>query len=177
MFSVSINEYTLLCLSQGLPDIYSEYAKHAELAEEFDIRDSEGESCFLAVAKASGWPFLVIAQLYDPSVASGFNPGALIVPETNLLFVGAGTRLLAYDLSIPRQIWEDVADIGFWGWARHNEYVVMSAELELAAWDIHGRKLWSAFAEPPWGYKVVEGRVELDVMGKKSNFPIDTGPA
>jgi L-alanine-DL-glutamate epimerase-like enolase superfamily enzyme len=127
------------------------------------------------VARGSSWPFLVVAQRYSPS-GSGFNPGALVVPETDVLFVGAGVRLLAYDLADSTRIWEDLADFGFWNWARPDEHVLMSAELELAAWDLHGRKSWSTFVEPPWGYEVREGQVELDIMGNKSSFPIGLGP-
>jgi hypothetical protein len=53
----------------------------------------------------------------------------------------------------------------------------MSAELELAAWDVHGRKLWTTFVEPPWGYRVEGGRVRLDVMGRGSSFDLTAGPA
>lgn len=90
--------------------------------------------------------------------------------------VGAGHRLLAYDLDAPRRLWEDEANCGFWGWERHGQFVVMSAELELAAWDIHGNKKWSTYVEPPWYYPVVDGEVHLDVMGGKISFPLDVGP-
>ncbi len=64
----------------------------------------------------------------------------------------------------------------FWGCARHGDRVILSAELELAAWDLHGRKCWSVFVEPPWEYEVLAGMIELDVMGTKSSFPLDVGP-
>ena len=51
----------------------------------------------------------------------------------------------------------------------------MSAELELAAWDKDGKKLWSKFVEPPWDYKVVNVEIVLDVMGIKTIFNIETG--
>jgi hypothetical protein len=176
MFKVTVGEYNLLCRSQGLPNTYPEYVKHARLAEEINFGAAEGDLCFLAVAKGSEWPLLVVAQVYSPTVDGGFHPGALLVAETGILFLGAGERLLAYELGSPRRLWEDAADVGFWGWARHGGVVLMSAELEIAAWDTRGRKLWSTFAEPPWDYEVVDGRVELDVMGKKSSFPISVGP-
>ena len=47
----------------------------------------------------------------------------------------------------PRRLSEDSADVGFWSWAQHGETVLMSAELELAAWSSAGRKLWSTFVE------------------------------
>jgi hypothetical protein len=50
----------------------------------------------------------------------------------------------------------------------------MSAELELAAWDIDGTRLWSQFVEPPWTYSV-EGRlVTLEVMGTETTFDLRT---
>jgi len=54
--------------------------------------------------------------------------------------------------------------------------VVMSAELELAAWDLAGRKLWTTFVEPPWQYTVEDGSIHLDVMGTKSQFDLERGP-
>jgi hypothetical protein len=87
------------------------------------------------------------------------------------VFVGAGTSLLAYRLSnVVQRLWEDVADFGFWEWRRHGDLVLMSAETELAAWDIHGRKRWATFVEPPWSYEVHGDRLNLDVMGRKSSF-------
>jgi hypothetical protein len=81
-----------------------------------------------------------------------------------------------YDLAQPRRLWSDQADTGFWSWPRHADTILMSAELELAAWDLAGRKLWTTFVEPPWEYAAEAGTVLLDVMGKKSCFPLTTGP-
>lgn len=174
MFSVTVGQYTLSCHPDRLPDLYGHYAKHAGLVEEFDLQSPDGTSCFLAVSRGSGWPFLVVAQRYDPS--GGFHPGALLVPETGLLFVGAGERLMAYRLDGPARLWMDTTHCGFWGWARHGDRVILSAELELAAWDIQGRKCWSVFVEPPWSYEAAAGSIEVDVMGTKSSFPLDAGP-
>jgi hypothetical protein len=67
------------------------------------------------------WPALVVAQRFEPGPEAGFNPGLLLVPDSAVLFLGAGARLLAYDLRVPRRLWEDEADTGFWGWRRHGE--------------------------------------------------------
>jgi hypothetical protein len=93
-----------------------------------------------------------------------------------VLFLGAGEDILAYDVVKLARLWEDTAELGFWGWRRHGDFVVMSAELEVAAWDTAGRKLWTAFVEPPWSYEVVGNSVELDVMGARSSFSIAAGP-
>jgi hypothetical protein len=75
-----------------------------------------------------------------------------------------------------KRLWEDTADIGFWSWRQHGQFVLMAAECELAAWDASGKELWTTFVEPPWSYRVEADRVLLDVMETKSTFRIQTGP-
>ena len=98
---------------------------------------------------SGAWPFLVVEQRYGPDVA-GFDPGLLLIPGTGLLLVGAGIRLLAYSLTGPHHLWEDRTNLGFWHWDRQEDTVLMAAELELAAWDLDARKLWTTFVELPW---------------------------
>src|SRR5262245_2659417 len=147
MFSVSFGEYELCCQDAGLPDLLPQYLQRAALAEQIDLASREGAACFVALSRRGApWPFLVVAQRYEPA-SPGFFPGVLVVPETQRLFLGAGRRLLCYDLARPARLWEDEADCGFWFWSRWGEVVLMGAELELAAWDLGGRKLWSRFAD------------------------------
>lgn len=158
-----------------MPEYAVDHSEHAKLVEEFDDECTEGDFCMLAVQRGLNWPFLVVKQRCRlPGI---FGPCALLVPETELLFLGVGKRLLAYNLNPPSRIWEDSTDCGIWCWARHGDLVFLSAELELAAWDIHGRKQWTMFVEPPWEYTVSNGLIHLDVMGSQSSFPIATGPS
>ena len=174
-FRVVLGRYALGCVPDGLPSLFNEYVRRAALAERFAL--DEANLCCVTVRRTpEEWPFLVVAQSFSPA-GSGFEPGVLLVPETDRLFVGAGERILAYDLTTPRRLWEDSADTGFWGWARHSDIVVMSAELELAAWTTAGEKLWTTFVEPPWTYSVQGETVRLDVMGNQQTFSIRTGPA
>ncbi|HET6252313.1 MAG TPA: hypothetical protein VFE47_31795 [Tepidisphaeraceae bacterium] len=53
---------------------------------------------------------MIVGQRFNPS--GGFNPGVLLVPETKILFVGAGERILAYQLDGPSRLWEDTAEAG-----------------------------------------------------------------
>jgi hypothetical protein len=174
--TVAVDGWTA-CLQHGLPAVYGAFRQHALLCEEIDLADSDGASCFLAVTAAGGpWPQLVVAQRYSPA-AGEFDPGIALVPQTAVLFAGAGTRLLAYSLrGHPQRLWEDTADMGFWHWQVHGPVVIMAAELELAAWDLHAVKLWSLFVEPPWSYEVTDGQIHLDVMGHKTQFPALSGP-
>ncbi|HLN65513.1 MAG TPA: hypothetical protein VK464_28650 [Symbiobacteriaceae bacterium] len=172
----SCGSYSVRASVGGLPSLYSSYVQHAALCEEIGVSSSEGTALFVAVTDGtSEWPNLVVSQRFEPGLDSGFDPGIRLVPETHLLLIGAGTRLLAYDLQDQRRLWEDYADCGFWGWHQHGDVILMAAELELAAWDIRGNKLWSTFVEPPWGYTVHGGEVRLDVMGTISVFPLRTG--
>ncbi len=182
MINITYGTYTLSCTTHHLPPLYDHYCRHTELVSEYDLEKpnetTQSESpYFIGVSRSGqngGWPFLVIAQNYTPDCA-GFYPGAILIPETNILMIGAGTRILAYSLDPPRLLWEDDADCGFWGWERHGNTIIMSAELEMAVWDIEGRKLWSRYVEPPWGYCIEEGVVMLDIMGRHSQFLLLTG--
>jgi hypothetical protein len=175
MFRVSIGEYELCCKAGGLPDMLFEYQNRAELAEDFGVADEDGSSvCFVSVGQGQKWPLLVVIQRYSPA-GCGFVPGVLLIPEHQRLFIGAGRRLLAYDLARPARLWEDEIDCGFWSWSQQGEIVLMAAEMELAAWDVRGHKLWSRFVEPPWEFKVLDGVVSVDVMGVISRLNLLSG--
>jgi hypothetical protein len=179
MFSLSVAEYRLLCSASEVPGIYYTYYRaHARFVDEVDLEETYYDGCFFAVSKeAEERPLLAVAQRYSPGIGAGFHPGLILIPETRLLLIGAGERLLAYDLAIPQRLWEDRAEMGFWSWARYGSTVLMSAELEFAAWDAGGNKLWTAFVEPPWHYTVRDDVVSVDVMGMRSAFPLRSGPA
>lgn len=145
------------------------------LREDFGLSDSGTLLVVTAGRSDVDARSIVVSQHFSPGPESAFYPGILIVPETSLLFIGAGTRLLAYNLETAERLWLDEADTGFWGWKRHGEFILMSAELEFAAWTLTGHKLWSTYVEPPWTYSVANGAVTLDVMGQIQNFPLQSG--
>jgi hypothetical protein len=158
------------------PWILGHYRDHAAYVEEIAETDKDAY-LFVGVERPGDeWPSLTISQTFTPSVG-GFSPGVQVIPETQRVFVGAGTRLLCYrgDEGPWARQWQDTAESGFWGWRLHDDIVVMSAELELAAWTSSGNKLWTTFVEPPWSYSVNDSTIRLDVMGAVSEFPLRTG--
>lgn len=175
MFTITFGDYAISVQRGSLPAIYNDYKRHAQLAEEFALRPHEGELCFLSISAAHHWPFLTVAQRFELS-EGGFDPAALLVPETNTLFLGAGRRLLGYHLNPPRRLWEQPAASGFDEWTRHEDVVLMSAELELAAWDTAGQPLWSMPLQPAWEYHVDHGSLHLNALGRKTVFPLRQGP-
>ena len=162
------------------PPLFDLLTANADLAEQFgNLRGRNDEDgtvfCVSVNSQFQIWPALFVAQRYSPD-GGGFNPGVLIVPETRLVLIGAGERLLAYELNGLERLWEDATNFGFWWWDRQGEVILMAAELELAAWNLNGQKLWSMFVEPPWSYSVQNGVIQLDVMDNLSSFPLATGP-
>ncbi|MFT3722297.1 MAG: hypothetical protein QM773_01830 [Hyphomonadaceae bacterium] len=155
----------------SLPLTYDWHVEHADFVDEIDLKSKRGSRLFVAAydlaapVRESWKPAMVVAQTYEPC-GLGFNPGFLIAPETKRLFIGAGTRILAYDLSAPARLWEDKVDCGFWRWGRYDEFIWMAAELEFAVWSNNAQKLWATFVEPPWEHTFHNGSVTLDVMGK-----------
>jgi hypothetical protein len=177
MFQVGSGEYTISGIIGELPATYSAMIEHASFHDNFGVSGASGTELVVTVERASEkWPGIIVSQRFDPGPEAGFHPGTVLIPENHLLFLGAGIRLLAYDLLLPSRLWEDSVHVGFWRWKRHDDVVLMLAELELAAWDLQGKKLWSTFVEPPWDYDIQGSQIELDVMGKKSRFAVKTGP-
>jgi hypothetical protein len=173
-FQLTCAGVSIECTPSGLPLTYDRLKVRAALVDEFEIH--EGNLCCLTVRRCGeSWPFLIVAQSYSPAGA-GFEPGALFVPDTNVLFLGAGERILAYSLAPLKRLWEDHADTGFLGWDQQGNIVLLTAELEFAAWDTLGRKLWTMSVEPPWSYAIRGGTIELDVMGNKQSFGLQEGP-
>jgi hypothetical protein len=174
LLSLTCDGYTIECSANGLPPLYSQIKSSAQLVEEFDMH-GRAHCCIVVRKCGSARPGIVVAQSCAFGGA-GFEPGALLVPETRIVFIGAGERLLAYELEPPSRIWEDLADGGFYGWEQHDGIVLMAAELEIAAWENRGDKLWSVAVEPPWNHTVNGETITVDVMGKMQSFSLHEGP-
>jgi hypothetical protein len=170
---MKVDGWTVL-VQRGLPQTLDWFMEHADRADRFDLEVPDGDFCFVAAARTGRSPTLAVAQRYRAS-EGGFDPGVALTPETQRLFIGAGARLLAYDLGRAELLWEDEADIGFWHWSVYPTAVLMSAEIEFAAWDRSGQKLWSRFVEPSRDFSVFGDQVRLDVMGKVTTFWIMGG--
>lgn len=178
MFRLTFGSYTLL-IADHLPLQDKVYREHASLIEHraSDPPRPQEDFLYLAVSQSQHqWPFLIVTQHYAPGPDAGFYPGVLLLPETSLLLVGAGERLLAYRLDQKALLWEERADTGFWGWETYQDVLLMSAELELAVWNIRGEKLWSTFVEPPWDYHLDGNTLRIEVMGAVASFPLYEGP-
>jgi hypothetical protein len=178
-FVATFGEYAIEVCPGGWLPTWDDWRRQAALVDDRMVprqRERGEDICTIAVrGAASLTPFLMVAASYHRS--AGFAPGVFLVPETRRLFVGIGEHIAVYGLDPPARCWDDHTEYGFLGWARHGDVIVMAAELELAAWDLIGSKLWSTFVEPPWTYEVAGSIVRLDVMGTLATFPLHAGPS
>ena len=172
-----MGDWEVLIEDGSLPPIFSSYVEHAEFIDQVGLDEVEGRILFLGIShqpSTAGWPSVVIALKY-PDARQTFRPGILLLPDPSLVFIGAGERLLCYDIKQKIRLWEDRTDCGFWGWQQSGPYVLMSAELEFGVWGQSGEKLWTTFVEPPWGFEVKGAIVELDVMGQRRVYQLSDG--
>ncbi|MBI1211966.1 MAG: hypothetical protein GC190_10920 [Alphaproteobacteria bacterium] len=182
MHQVVIGNWALEIQVGDRPPHFDWLEERSLLVDEVDLASGGGGQLFVAVYSLDRRPpgehnpIITLAQRYEPH-DFGFYPGFLIAPETERLFVGAGDRLVAYDLNAPARLWLDKADCGFWRWGRIRDLVWMEAELEFAVWSIVGEKRWTTFVEPPWAARIVDDTVELDVMGVKQVRRLSNGEA
>jgi hypothetical protein len=174
LFKFTCGPYTI-SLGDDLPSLYYSYCQQAQLVETFEVEGSYSALCYLAVAHGHSWPFLIVAQRYSPGPQSGFHPGVLFVPETNLLFLGAGERLLAYTLARPARLWECGLTGGFWQWERAQESIILSSENKLATWDMHGHKQWDFVVEPPWQYALDGDTIHVALGDKQIALHCERG--
>lgn len=122
---------------------YDEQREQAALVDQVALDEADEHIGVLAVGHATGgWPFLIVEHSHvNPWMDDRLQIDALLVPETHILFAGAHQSVAAYDLRVPARLWSDTADASFHAWQRYGQVVLMSAELEMVAWDMHGRKL------------------------------------
>ncbi|WP_198104516.1 hypothetical protein, partial [Clostridioides difficile] len=85
--------------------------------------------------------------------------------------------LAIYDLEKVECTHLDLTPYAFTSWSRHEDIVVMSGELEIAAYDLRGQRLWAATIEPPWDYGVQGDSMFTIAMGHKTEFPLREGPS
>lgn len=145
MLSIILNEYTLLISNEYLDDL-RESQNPESFLEVIKHEDVVASKSFFVVIAKEGKELLRLAVAYSQSASeSGFHPGFVLVPETHLLFVGAGEKLVLYKWDPPEKLWEEDIMVGFWGWQRYRDVIIMSAELQLTVWDRDGKKLWSQY--------------------------------
>ena len=134
--------------------------------------DEDRAPVYVLVHRAGGAPTLMIVG----RLREGYGCGVHIVPDTGVLFFGGGESVCAYDMASGTKLHQDITPYAFHSWNRHGDVILMSGELEVAAFALDGTKLWSATVESPWDYGVSGANMYTLVMGHKVEFPLRDGP-
>jgi len=168
LFSFSADDYTTEVWSgshDGIP---------AKFTDRFDscARDP-GAGAMTVVVSHRERGSLLRLQVHGAPLEHTWRPLALLfVPETGILFAGAGTTAVAIDVNKGRRIWTDGKSDLIWCWLRAGDVMVLVDELELTAYDLHASKLWRTYIEPPHDVRVVgdELHVSADRLGAIRNY-------
>jgi hypothetical protein len=178
MMRLNVGVYTLeWTIEQETSEVLRQGAARVDEIGSMAARGEEVGALAVYQAQSSVPTVLVVARQEPWQYGHRLELGAVLIPETDILFVGAIDEAVAYDLRGAQLLWRQDADTGFWHWQRHGEYVVMAAELALAAWDVRGTKLWEAFVEPPYDYTVEDDIMQLTVMDVPMSFTLQHGPS
>jgi len=172
---VNVGRYRLTVYPSGLPGDYAELSARATLVDQSG-HSEQGRWYCLSVECGAETVLVVSRKRRGPFS----TPEALVIPETEVLFLGGAGRLLICDLKTPRRLCEHPVSSEFDRMARFEDAVLLAAQREFAAWDIRGAMLWNSLdaiaIEPPWGYAVRNGVVRLEGKSAAMTFPLMEGP-
>lgn len=87
-------------------------------------------------------------------------PHVLLVPETSVLFVGAGTTVVAVKVPEMTRLLEDDVTL-FWGFERVGECVLMLSEVDAALYSPTAEVLGRAPVEPPYEVRRMPDAIEF----------------
>ena len=72
--SVALDGWTIR-VQRGLPSTFDAYCSNAKLVDQFDMKSTEGDYCFVSAGPVDAdWPDLVVAQHFSPA-QGGLDPG------------------------------------------------------------------------------------------------------
>lgn len=174
MLHATVGRYSIALATS--PELVSHSERTRAVVKESLVCDDD-ERSYLAVGVSDSGPGpeLLVEGWYSPGPSSGFFPSVLVVPDTGVTFIGAGSVALCFSLAPIAKLAHEEVEAGFWQWHLHGQFVLMSAELEFAVWSTTGMKLWSRFVEPPWHFIVQDELVTLEVMGDRQVFNLRSG--
>ncbi len=108
--------------------------------------------------------------IFWESFTSATSVEVLYVPETGVMFIGAGTvsaRISTKDSSLLDS--DDVCL--FWGFDRHKEkYVLETGELECFLYNLEGKKISTAVVDPPYETKILEKGINFESIVSGSTW-------
>ncbi len=97
LIEFNFDKYKIAIQTEKEPEIYQMWLEHASFKDIDGLKNDE-TPIYIGVGQEGQWYETIIAYCSDPIENCGFNPGFLIIPETETLFIGAGKVVRTYDL-------------------------------------------------------------------------------
>ena len=156
------------------PEKFNRWTDRSGYTDLDGLRDS-GKPIYIGIEEADKLEMMIVAFNTEPIDDTFFHPQLFFIPETTTLFVGAGTKAMTFSLKEKIKISDRSLAAGFWYWARHDKFIVLVEELEIAVYEYDGHFIWGTSAEPPWSYGIEDNILTLDIMDSITKYKLDTG--
>jgi len=170
MLRVSAGQFTL---SMGIdsPEWLLPTPIRASLNENWESGglDPNHRYDFTLMVQAGTEPVLFLRH-----AGSRFNgwPLVLLVLKTGVLFVSSQEEIGTFDLNQRTPVERRKLPCPLiWRLDQHGTAVVVQSEMELAVWDLNGKRIWETFADPPHKYSV-DGNV-LKLVDFRGTYTFD----
>ena len=153
------------------------FSRWTERSNFFDLDglNDAGTPVYIGIEEADKWEMMIVAFNTEPIDDTFFHPELFFIQETKTLFVGAGRKSLTYSLKDKVKLSDRSLAAGFWYWAKHDKFIVLVEELEIAVYNYDGNFIWETKAEPPWSYGIEGNILTLDIMDNITKYDLDTG--
>jgi hypothetical protein len=174
MIKFSIDTYSFLVHIGEKPEKFNNWTERSSFADLDGLSDS-GKPIYIGIEEANKWEMMIVAFNTEPIDETFFHPQILFITETTTLFVGAGRRAMTFSLKKRIKIADRRLAFGFWYWAKHNNFIVLREELEIAVYDYDGHFIWATRTEPPWSYGIEGNTLTLDIMNNITRYKLNTG--
>lgn len=174
MIKFHIDTYTFYVHLAGKPESFSRWEERSSYVD-LDGLTGGGTPVYIGIEEAGKWEMMTVAFNVDPIDDTFFHPELLFLPESKTLFVGGGRKAMTYSLKDKMKLSNRDLAMGFWYWAKHQNFIILVEELEIAVYDYDGHFIWEKRAEPPWSYGIEGNILTLDIMDTITKHELNTG--
>jgi hypothetical protein len=174
MVKFHIDAFTFNVHLGGKPGSFDRWVERSAFTDMDGLNDT-GTPVYVGIEEAGKWETMIVAFNADPVDETFFHPELLFLPETKTIFVGGGRKAMTYSLKDKVKLSSRDLAMGFWYWAKHEGFIILVEELEIAVYDHEGRFVWETRAEPPWSYGIEGNVLTLDIMGTITKHELSTG--
>lgn len=174
MVKFHIGTYTFFVHLGGEPESFSRWVERSDYAD-LDGLTGPGTPVYIGIEEAGKWEMMIVAFNTEPVDDTFFQPELLFLPETKTLFIGGGRKAMTYSLKDKMKLSDRNLAMGFWYWAKHETFIILVEELEIAVYNSEGNFIWETRADPPWSYGIENNILTLDIMDTIAKYELNTG--